>query len=721
MFGKKEKTEESAPILEREGQFVAQLNKQAYDWLGSSYTYFDKIRNAGQGGLAGLFEDRNLEELMEATRSALSIITKTLKNGLALAYNSVVDAVANAGDAPEGWPDKIDSSDRANPPHLNPEQDALIMAFMPLKFLNLAKSVRDKGKGLDLYTEGLVKKLYFKVIGYYSDPAHWDPERLGFNLAGLPEDAALMDVNNKLSVMKSDLELFATAYQIFKFGRSPRTGADASTKNALENAMEVTDEDIVRDLYFQHFIVMGMEQFMFRYFLTLLAATSNPRALRAITAVFEPALAKVTEVRVQFQGSFMTEREKVRVRQPFQAFVKEFESRPVVEQIEEKGRTVRHINYSLRLLDATTFGHAAKLSERHAKNWAGYFEAHVLDSAQNEVSKPLVLEVLNTLVQSSKLENDGRLKVAESLRAFGDDQERLGMRQVSLKKKKYDDAKRKKMAQSRKFKVLEQFDVAKTVQEEAEALEQDGQKQIEAMEQALAKRKEAYVQRAQLLEEQAQSGGTESSAQSAGAVFQVLAGLDGDNSFQNDFVGYLLTQIREGSDTGSNDLYRQLFAVLPNLYPTQKIMLRKALESKIELADDEMLVSDDEMRAYQEQIVTRKTELTAEAPGVFQQKLNQGQVRADVENLLGAAIMNPSLQLLLQIPLNAPNKPAAKLPGPVVQKLMQLNALINPFPEVDLILPNVDGTAPPAKRLNFNRLSKALDDAARAAAQAEAG
>ena len=148
---------------------------------------------------------------------------------------------------------------------------------------------------------------------------------------------------------------------------------------------------------------------------------------------------------------------------------------------------------------------------------------------------------------------------------------------------------------------------------------------------------------------------------------------------------------------------------------------RCALESKIELSDDEMLGSDEELRAYQDQIVTRKTDLTAEAPGVFQQKLHQGQVRADVETLLGAGIMNPSLLLLLQIPVNAPNKPAARLPGPVVQKLVQLNALINPFPEVDLILPNVEGTSPPAKRLNFNRLSKALDDVVRAAAQAEAG
>ena len=48
---------------------------------------------------------------------------------------------------------------------------------------------------------------------------------------------------------------------------------------------------------------------------------------------------------------------------------------------------------------------------------------------------------------------------------------------------------------------------------------------------------------------------------------------------------------------------------------------------------------------------------------------------------------------------------------PMMQKLMQINKMINPFPELDLILPNVAEAEPPAKRLNFNRLSKSLNEA----------
>jgi hypothetical protein len=195
-------------------------------------------------------------------------------------------------------------------------------------------------------------------------------------------------------------------------------------------------------------------------------------------------------------------------------------------------------------------------------------------------------------------------------------------------------------------------------------------------------------------------------------VYHLLAPLDADGLYRNEFVAWLLMQIRENADGYAEDLYRQMYEAMPGLLPTQKIMLRKALETKIELAPDELQVSEEEQRNYQEQIVTRKTELATAAPGVFDLRLNHGAVRATMEQLLGAGITNPSLRLLLQIPLNPPNKPAAKVPQQLAARLIQLNSLMHPFPELDLILPNVEETAPPAKRINFNRLAKVLGTAA---------
>jgi hypothetical protein len=350
------------------------------------------------------------------------------------------------------------------------------------------------------------------------------------------------------------------------------------------------------------------------------------------------------------------------------------------------------------------------MPERAAQVWAGYLKRNAIDKSKTGTGLPLMLEVLNTLVKMAKLEIDAKLKAAQSLRAFADEREKQELRQVGLKKKQVTEAKRNKMAQSRKFKGMDQKDLAATIAQEAETLEQEGMKEVEAMEQTVAKRKEAIIARSAQYDEAAQGGNIlQAAAQSAGAVYSVTRGLDPESHFQNELVGYLMQQIQEGEGY-AQDLYRQLFVTMPGLYPTQKILLRKALESKIELAPDEMVVTEEEQKSYDQQIVTRKTELNVEAPGVLGMRLQHGALRATVEEMLKLGLTIPSLRLALQIPLNAPNKPAQRLPPAIAQKIVGLNALMHPFPTVDLVLQNVEESAPAAKRLNFNRLAKALGE-----------
>ena len=710
LFAKK-KDDEEPVFLDKEGRIVAQLNKEVYHWLGSRFQFYNRIRDAGKGGF-NLFKGQNLEELMEATRSALTLVTRTLNGGLALAFNSTVDAVTNAGDPPEGWPARVDTSDRNNPPQLNTQQDALVIAWMPLKFLNLAKMVRDKGKGLDFYAEGMIKKLYFKVIGYYADPAHWDTERLAFNLK-LPEDATLLDVNNMLGPLKSDLEMFAGSYKFFQFGRAPRSGADAQTRNALDDAMDISDEEFVADLHLQNFIISGLEHFIFRYMLTLLAAVENPIAFRSIVQAFEPALVKVVEIRIQFQASFMMEREKMRLRAPYQEFIKKLEARPTVEMVEDKkGRKSRKINYSKKLLELTAYGHLPPYSESEAKNWYAYVMRNILQQKNSDVGYSRTMEILHILMRMAKIEFEAKLKVIENLRDFATEQEKAGALQVRKKQKLVADAKRKKMTKSRKFKVLEQFDMAKTIEKEAEALEQEGARAVEVIEQNITKRKEAFLARAQQMEENALQYGEKNAAVGAAAVYKVVEEADPKNRMAAGMVGWLLQNIQQSKEISSPDLFRRLFDVMPNLAPTQKIMIRKALEGKLEMNEDDLTVSEEELRAYNDQILNRKTEIGKEAPGTLEQKLNHGPLSTTIDRLLALGLTPASLHLVLQMPMSAPQKGAAKLPQGVVQKLMQLNLLMNPFPEMDLVLPNVDEKAPPTKRLNFNRLSKALDSMA---------
>jgi hypothetical protein len=74
--------------------------------------------------------------------------------------------------------------------------------------------------------------------------------------------------------------------------------------------------------------------------------------------------------------------------------------------------------------------------------------------------------------------------------------------------------------------------------------------------------------------------------------------------------------------------------------------------------------------------------------------------------MLDLGLNAASLNALLHMPLSPPNKPATKLPQPLVRKVLALNQLMHPIPEQDLMLPNVEADAPLIKRINFNRLAK---------------
>lgn len=83
-------------------------------------------------------------------------------------------------------------------------------------------------------------------------------------------------------------------------------------------------------------------------------------------------------------------------------------------------------------------------------------------------------------------------------------------------------------------------------------------------------------------------------------------------------------------------------------------------------------------------------------------------MQAKIDDLLSMGLNHASLLLLFSLPFSGPNKPAAKLPGEAVKKLLMLNQLSNPVAENDITLPNVEASAPAMKRVNFNRLQKLM-------------
>lgn len=703
MFSQKNNGDAPPPLMEREGRLIAHMNKEAHFWLGKRYEWYNKIRTAKKGGFLS-FADNSLEAQMEATRSALNLVMKTLNTGLGLAFNSVVDSVNNSGNAPEGWPEKV-AGDRTDPTPLTNDQDAIILAWMPLKFFNLSKAIRDKGKGLDFYTDGLIKKLYFKVIGLYADPRNWDASRLAYMLEGLEPDAGLQEVQSRLGALKSDAEILAASLIPFKFGKASRR-KEAGQKNAIEDTFNISDEELVLDLYFQALLLSGLENFLFRYYLTLLSATENTRAMHQISIIFQPILAKVVEIHVRFQSSFATERDKVRLRKDYLEFFKTREALPPMETVESKGRQTKRINYNHRLMEGGAFSRAPKFSQRQAQIWAGWLKPMISKAPDKPATYARVLELLNTLVFDTQCSMEGKVKAAGDMRDFADEQEKLGKLQYNNKKKAIDTEKRNKTKRMGKFKSLEQMNMVETIKQELEQFESKATAELEQFDSIIAKRREAMIGRVEQLEVAARKDREENQGKNANAIYSLIMRLDEEKLFRGGLISYLVLQVQEDKDDLMNTMYKNLFGVVTDLFPTEKMILRMAISQKITLEPGDLEVSEEELESYRQQILTRKQEVNIENPGILDQKLAQGPVPLKVDELLSMGLTAASLRLLFNIPFNAPNKPSAKIPGEAVKKLLMINQLAHPLPDKDIILPNVEETAPAMKRINFNRLQK---------------
>ncbi|MDH5752965.1 MAG: hypothetical protein OEZ59_11200, partial [Deltaproteobacteria bacterium] len=432
----------------------------------------------------------------------------------------------------------------------------------------------------------------------------------------------------------------------------------------------------------------------------------NPLAYKQISTIFQPLLSKTEEVLQQFQASFGMEREKARLRQVYLEFTKEMDSRAPVEVIEVKGQKTRRINYNIHRLENLAYSQSGKIMKRMEDNWKKYIQNKLLQNKDSNLAFKHLLEILNTLVKSSQFSMEGRIKVAQTIRKFADDQERLGKAQLGLRKRKFEEAKRKKSRELAKFRSQEQDKMVETIKRELVQLDEQSRADLQRMEESVNQRRDAQIAKVDHLEQAAREDREKNLGKSAGVLFRIAGEVDTERIIRGELVTHLVKQIQDDRDESYNILYKNLWDIFPDLFPTEKIVLRATIDKKIKLEDDELRISEQEMGSYQQQIANRKSELEGILPGVFDQKVSQGPVSIRLDNLLEMKLTSQSLRLLMQLPFNAPNKPPAKLPPQVVKHVLMINQLTHPMPENDIVLPNVGEDQPAAKRINFNRLQK---------------
>lgn len=322
----------------------------AHQMLGAKWMYYRKIKQGDKG--IKLFRETSLMEQMKATRSALRFTTKNTKKVYRFAYQECLKEIKKFAGIKEGFPELPETEEGEEIPSLTSEFDAVIISWTPLKFLNPAQKIRDKGAATQRHTEGLIAKLYFKVAAYYAAPENWDTRKLTLYLRNINQNSTHQDIVAAFESLKSDLQILSEVYEPFKFGKASLSKDIASDADSFDDAMSVESfESQIQTLYWHDYIYQAIELFLNRYYLTLITSTASLGAIQYITNIFKPALSKAAENRVLYAGSFETDQSKRTFRVPYQEYVQKKQAEPLKKKLKTKEGIYESYSYTLRMLD----------------------------------------------------------------------------------------------------------------------------------------------------------------------------------------------------------------------------------------------------------------------------------------------------------------------------------------------------------------------------------
>ena len=382
MFGKSSIKE---LIFQSPEEKIYLLKLIAHQRLGSKWIYYRKIKK-GDSGLK-LFKEASLMEQMKATQAALRFTTKNARKLYRAAYQSTLKEIKAYTGLKTEFPELPDPPEGEALPSLNSTHDAVIITWTPLKFLLPVAQLRAKGLATQRHTEGLAAKLFFKVIGYYTDHRNWDQYKLNLYLRRITGTSSYQEIVKELEPLKSDLEKFMDAYELFKFGKASLSKDIATESDNFDDAMGVESfEAQLENLYWYHFIYAGMELFIFRYYLTLITSTTSADAVRYLTSIFEPVLHKAIENRVVFLGSFETDRSKRSFRVPYQKLLKFKEQESDKKNIKTQKGVFETYTYHLPLLEQSTTGHELTALPEKDSVWWTFIQHHLLN-----IGKPVLV------------------------------------------------------------------------------------------------------------------------------------------------------------------------------------------------------------------------------------------------------------------------------------------------------------------------------------------
>jgi hypothetical protein len=697
------------------------LKMLAQQILGAKWVYYRKIKHAGEG--FKLFREKSLMEQMKATQAALKFTSKHAKKTYRNTYkNTLNDIKKFSVFKTQDFPELPEIPMGEDPPALDNEHDEVILTWTPIKFLLPAKTIREKGIATQPHSEGLVAKLFFKLVGYYASTENWEKEKLTIYLRKLDQNSSKSEVTSALSTLKDDLLKFSELYIPFKFGKAAISKDKTSDANAFEDDLGEGFEDQLRTLYWYHFIYWGMELFLLKYYLTLVSSTTSTIAIRMLSQIFKPALFKAIENHIIFETSLETEASKKQFRRPYQEYRRKRQNEPAKKKVKTKNGIFVTYPYNLSMLEKREFSTEINAKLEEDSEWGEFVDFELLDaqafilekgnlkteSVTHDVIEYAIMHIINLLVSCTQYKRKARHKTLDLFKERVEADRDLTQKRIEEMRRQGDKYIRGLERKVTKLRRMKQKDSAEVYRKDIETYRKRLEDKCASIIEMAQQETRIQKRRIQTMFQEISQQKDISEGISAKYLLNLMVSVSPRREFLREFIKHTAEKIQIEYEADLEPFYQNMFYILePSIQ--EKVILIQSLEKTGAEGSVKLSLTDEEREENQKIISLLKMKIKKSMPEIFQCKVVFVTKLIPIDNLFKLSVNNQSLQALLKLKVTSTrsSKPIT-LKENIVKVLMVLNLVSNPVPKNNIIQADREHMKDPQQMINSQLLTQLL-------------
>ena len=699
------------------------LKMLAQQILGAKWVYYRKIKHAGEG--FKLFREKSLMEQMKATQAALKFTSKHAKKTYRNTYkNTLNDIKKFTVFKTQDFPELPEVPMGEDPPALEAEHDEVILTWTPIKFLLPARTIREKGIATQPHSEGLVAKLFFKLVGFYASTENWDKEKLTIYLRKLDLNSSYSEVTTALAPLKDDLLKFSELYVPFKFGKASISKDKTSDANAFEDDLGEGFEDQLRTLYWYHFIYWGMEIFLLRYYLLLVSSTSSKAAIRALSQIFKPAIFKAIENHIIFETSLETEASKKQFSRPYREYRRKRQNEPKKKKVKTKNGIFVTYPYNLTMLEEREFGTEINAKLEEDSEWGELVDFDLLDaqayilekgnlkteSVPHDIIEYAIMHILNLLVSCTQYKRKARHKTLDLFKERVEADKDLTQKRIEEMRRQGDKYIRGLERKVTKLRRMKQKDSAEVYRKDIETYRKRLEDKCASIIEMAQQETRIQKRRIQTMFQEISQEKDISEGISAKYLLDLIVSVSPRREFLREFIKHTAENIQHEYEPDLEPFYQNMFYILePSIQ--EKVILIQSLEKTGEDGAVKLSLTEEEKEENQKIISLLKLKIKKTMPDIFQCKVVFITTLIPIDDLFKLSVNNQSLQTLLKLKVTSTrsSKPIM-LKENIIKVLMVLNLVSNPVPKNNIIQAEREHMKDPAQMINTQLLTQILGE-----------